>query len=49
MRQENFLHDYSILPPEAKHHVADFMAFLKTCYGIRYGSEEKLDFLMSRS
>lgn len=41
MKQENFLHDYSTLPPEAKNQVADFIAFLKTRYGIRYGSETK--------
>ena len=41
MRQDNFLHDYSTLPPEAKHQVADFIAFLKTRYGARNGSKKK--------
>ncbi|WP_198146067.1 hypothetical protein [Desulfonatronovibrio magnus] len=49
MRQDNFLHDYSTLPPEAKHQVADFIAFLKTRYGARNGSKKNLNLLMSRS
>lgn len=41
MRQENFLHDYSTLPLEAKQQVTDFLAFLKTRYGTSCGNEEK--------
>jgi hypothetical protein len=49
MQEDNFLRDFSALPPEAQRQVTDFIAFLQTRYQPRRNRVKKTKVLSSEA